>query len=163
MPKFFKKTLILTIILAIFLAPVSGGIKINENNNLVVDVKVNEVKAVGLNIIKEDTKVDIEIKIDSNFLDNEKNYSLFVLLFNKEDVDKSGLPLDGKSTVDSKTVGNIENSKTIKITFEDLTPKKNYSTIVFIAENESFFEKIASDIFKQIMIIPRTLSNLLKE
>src|SRR3989344_2132197 len=45
MPKFFKKTLILTIILAIFLAPVSGGIKINENNNLAIKIEKKEVEA----------------------------------------------------------------------------------------------------------------------
>jgi len=36
MGKFFKKTLILLIITAIFLAPVSGGVKINKKNNLAV-------------------------------------------------------------------------------------------------------------------------------
>src|SRR3989339_1704778 len=45
MKKYLSKILISVIMLAIFLAPVSGGIKINENKNLAVEVEVNEARA----------------------------------------------------------------------------------------------------------------------
>ncbi|MFA6325488.1 MAG: hypothetical protein WCX46_04660, partial [Candidatus Paceibacterota bacterium] len=48
MPKIFTKTLILTIIIAILLAPISPVLKVNKNNDLALGVKVNKVKAEDL-------------------------------------------------------------------------------------------------------------------
>src|SRR3989344_3723233 len=39
MKQFWKKIIVSTIMIAIFLAPVSGGVKINKNNNLAIKIK----------------------------------------------------------------------------------------------------------------------------
>ena len=45
MKQFWKKIIVSTIMIAIFLAPVSGGVKINKNNNLAIKIEKKEVKA----------------------------------------------------------------------------------------------------------------------
>lgn len=48
MPKLLKKTLLLIIITAIFLAPISAGVKINDKGNLAVNVEKNEALAMSV-------------------------------------------------------------------------------------------------------------------
>jgi hypothetical protein len=113
MPKFFKKTLILIIITAIFLAPVSGEVGVNDKGNLAVEIEANAARAldseefakmanemkVNLTAVISGEKKSIKIKItipekptiqckDNN--DCSEKIPMLVFLYEKPDKTKEG-------------------------------------------------------------------------
>ena len=130
----------MVLMVAIFLAPVSAGVKVNDKQQLAIRTEVDKVKAqtsATVSIIPKDTSVDITVKIPPDLLVSSRDYNLSIILFDNTSNNNGTPPDDAKSVKkDDKDVKSSET--TVNMTFTDLTPSHKYYAYINLVEKKIF-------------------------